>query len=105
VSELPNPATRPTLTTAEVAELWRTTRDHVWRMAREGTAPVTPLRLGSRQLRWPTRPVLQSLGLDGEELAEDRAPPHTRGDGDPKAAANRRITAATEDSAITRGAR
>jgi len=52
-----------TLTTHEVAELTRTTADHWWKLARDGTAPLQPLRLG-RQLRWPTRPILELLGVD-----------------------------------------
>lgn len=68
-----------TLTTAELAELTRTTVDHWWKLAREGTAPVRPLRLG-RQLRWPTRPVLGLLGLD-PDMANDAEPIAKKADG------------------------
>lgn len=53
----------PVLTTQEVADLTRSTPGHWWKMAREGTAPITPLRLGGRQIRWPTAPLLVALGL------------------------------------------
>jgi predicted DNA-binding transcriptional regulator AlpA len=52
----------PALTTYEAAELLGTTPGTLWRLAREGSAPVQPLRLG-RMLRWPTRPILELLGL------------------------------------------
>lgn len=54
----------PTLTTYEAAEMLGTTPGTLWRLAREGSAPVQPLRLGTRMLRWPTRPILELLGLD-----------------------------------------
>ena len=50
------------LDTVEAAELLNITRDHLWALARQGIAPVQPLRLG-RSLRWPTRPLLELLGL------------------------------------------
>lgn len=55
----------PTLSTEEVAGMFGCGVDHLWRLAREGSAPVEPLRLG-RKLRWPTAKVLASLGLDPE---------------------------------------
>jgi hypothetical protein len=59
----PDPRARPWLTTAEVAELTREPISAWWRMAREGTAPVAPLRVGKRALRWPTHRLLDALGL------------------------------------------
>jgi excisionase family DNA binding protein len=52
----------PALTTAEAAELLGVPVAHLWKLAREGSAPVPVLRLG-RSLRWPTRPILKALGL------------------------------------------
>jgi predicted DNA-binding transcriptional regulator AlpA len=54
------------LDTEQAAALYGVSRDHLWKLAREGRAPVEPLRLG-RALRWPRALVLASLGLDGEE--------------------------------------
>ncbi len=50
------------LTSDEVAPLLGISVDHLWALAREGCAPVEPLRLG-RALRWPTAPLLTLLGL------------------------------------------
>lgn len=55
----------PVLTSEQVAEILGVGVDHVWAMAREGTAPIEPLRLG-RSLRWPTAPLLQLLGIQPE---------------------------------------
>ena len=53
----------PTLSTEEAAAVWHVSVDHLWHLARQGTAPIEPLRLG-RALRWPTVAVLRSVGLD-----------------------------------------
>ena len=53
----------PVLESVQVAEMLGVSVDHLWAMAREGTAPVTPLRLG-RVLRWPTAPLLKVLGCE-----------------------------------------
>jgi len=53
----------PTLTSAQAADVWGCSEDHVWAMAREGAAPVEPLHLG-RKLVWPTALVLRSVGLE-----------------------------------------
>ncbi len=50
------------LTTEQAAALLGVGRDHLWALAREGSAPIEPLRLG-RALRWPTAPLLTLLGL------------------------------------------
>ena len=71
VGRLTNGSLPSVLTTREVAELTRTTPDMWWRMAREGTAPIPFFRLGSRQIRWPTAPLLAALGLDGDEPTDD----------------------------------
>jgi predicted DNA-binding transcriptional regulator AlpA len=55
--------TLPTvLTSEETAELLGVSVDHLWALAREGTAPVEPLKLG-RSYRWPTARLLALLGL------------------------------------------
>jgi len=51
------------LDTEQAAALYSVSRDHLWRLAREGRAPIEPLRLG-RALRWPRALVLASLGLE-----------------------------------------
>jgi hypothetical protein len=58
----------PTLDTPQAAELLGCGPDHLWALAREGSAPVEPLRLG-RKLRWPTAQLLELLGL-GDHLAD-----------------------------------
>lgn len=60
-----------TLDTAQAADLLGCSRDHLWKLAREGTAPIEPLRLGS-SLRWPTARLAAVLGisLDLEEHHE-----------------------------------
>jgi hypothetical protein len=60
------------LTTKEAAQLLGIGQDHLWALAREGTAPVQPLKLG-RIYRWPTGPLLALAGLDGPS-----PPPSTR---------------------------
>jgi excisionase family DNA binding protein len=68
VTQVPDiTALPPALTTAEAAQLLGVAVPHLWKLAREGSAPVPVLRLG-RSLRWPTRPILEVLGL-----AEGRA--------------------------------
>lgn len=57
MSVLPDPNVKPTLTTAEAAELLGVSADLLWKLARNGGAPVEPLRLG-RALRWPTKPLV-----------------------------------------------
>lgn len=56
----PMPAT---LDAAAVAELWGVSTDTVYGMVRSDTCPVAPLHLG-RLFRWPTLPVLRSVGLE-----------------------------------------
>ncbi|MGI8631610.1 MAG: helix-turn-helix domain-containing protein [Solirubrobacterales bacterium] len=53
----------PTLSTAEAAEILGVGVDCLWALARSGTAPVAPLRLG-RRLRWPTAAVLSAVGIE-----------------------------------------
>ncbi len=53
------------LTTEQAADLLGVGKDHLWALARAGSAPVQPLRLG-RALRWPTAPLLALLGLDAK---------------------------------------
>lgn len=60
------------LTTKEAAQLLGVGQDHLWALARAGTAPVQPLKLG-RIYRWPTGPLLALAGLD-----EPSPPPSTR---------------------------
>jgi predicted DNA-binding transcriptional regulator AlpA len=50
------------LTSEETAELLGVSVDHLWALAREGSAPVEPLKLG-RSYRWPTARLLALLGL------------------------------------------
>lgn len=65
----------PTLDTSAAAELFGVSTDHLWALAREGRAPVEPLRLG-RTLRWPTAKVLAVLGIepDGRDGARAMSP-------------------------------
>lgn len=55
----------PALRTEQAAELLDCSPDTLWKLAREGTAPIEPLRLG-RALRWPTAPLLALLGISTE---------------------------------------
>jgi hypothetical protein len=50
------------LTTEEAAPLLRVSVHHLWALAREGAAPIEPLKLG-RSYRWPTARLLALLGL------------------------------------------
>jgi hypothetical protein len=60
----------PTMSTAEAAEVFGVHVNHLWKLAREGRAPITPLKLG-HALRWPTLAVLRCVGVEpGEEDAE-----------------------------------
>jgi predicted DNA-binding transcriptional regulator AlpA len=52
-----------TLTTEQAAAVYGVGVDHLWKLAREGDAPIEPLHLG-RKIVWPTAKVLASLGLD-----------------------------------------
>jgi hypothetical protein len=61
VQELP-----AALTTEQAADLYGVSPDHLWKLAREGRAPVEPLRLG-RALRWPRATVFRSLGMDASD--------------------------------------
>ncbi len=54
------------LTTAKAAELLGVSTDHLWSLARSGTAPVEPLKLG-RAYRWPTKKLLALIGVGGGE--------------------------------------
>jgi predicted DNA-binding transcriptional regulator AlpA len=60
------------LTSGELARFLGVSEDHVWSMAREGTAPIQPLKLG-RVYRWPTARLLTLLGLgpDADEPPVD----------------------------------
>lgn len=51
-----------TLNTGQAAEMLGVSRDHLWKLAREGRAPIEPLRLGAT-LRWPTALLADLLGL------------------------------------------
>lgn len=51
------------LDTKEAADLLGCSADLLWKLAREGDAPVEPVRLG-RALRWPTARLLELLGLE-----------------------------------------
>lgn len=53
----------PTLSTDEAASLLGCSVDVLYDGARSGTAPVEPLRLGTR-LRWPTARLLAVLGIE-----------------------------------------
>jgi predicted DNA-binding transcriptional regulator AlpA len=53
----------PTLSTEQAAQVFGVGVDHLWALARAGTAPVEPVRLG-RRLRWPTTLVMRSVGVD-----------------------------------------
>jgi predicted DNA-binding transcriptional regulator AlpA len=63
----------PTLNTEQAADLFGVGVDHLWKLAREGRAPVEPLRLG-RALRWSTAACLRSVGI---EFERDDAEPAT----------------------------
>ena len=52
--------TRPTIGAVEMAELYGCSPWFVYQHQNE--FPVAPIRVG-RKLRWPTAPVLASLGL------------------------------------------
>ena len=43
--------------------MWGCSVDHLWGLARTGSAPVAPLHLG-RKLVWPTALVLRSVGIE-----------------------------------------
>jgi excisionase family DNA binding protein len=63
------------LTSEEMAELLGVSVHHIWALAREGSAPVEPLKLG-RSYRWPTARLLALLGLAPEA---DEPPADTGG--------------------------
>jgi predicted DNA-binding transcriptional regulator AlpA len=52
-----------TLGAPQVADIWGCSEWAVYAMVKANSCPVAPLRLG-RKLRWPTLPVLRSVGLD-----------------------------------------
>lgn len=52
-----------TLDTETTAKVWGIGRDHLYRLVRDGEAPIEPLRLG-RCLRWPTVKVLALVGIE-----------------------------------------
>lgn len=56
----------PTLNSEQAAELLGVSVDHLWKLRRDGQAPVEPLQLG-RTLRWPTAPLLVLLGVQRSE--------------------------------------
>jgi excisionase family DNA binding protein len=82
------------LTTAEAAELLGVGVDHLWMLAREGTAPVQPLKLG-RIYRWPTGALLALAGLDGPA-----PPPSTRNEASCSPAEASSIPFATPDRQV-----
>ncbi len=64
-----------TLATDEAAPLLGVSKDFLWQLAREGTAPVKPLKLG-RVYRWPTAPLLALLWLSPQSTTtRNEAPP------------------------------
>jgi hypothetical protein len=56
-----------TLGADQTAAIWDMCKWALYAGARAGTLPVAPLHLG-RKLRWPTRPVLESVGIHLDEL-------------------------------------
>lgn len=58
------------MTTEQASGLLDCSTDVLYDGARNGTAPVEPLRLGTR-LRWPTMKLLEVLGIVPDQ-------PHTR---------------------------
>jgi excisionase family DNA binding protein len=82
------------LTTREAAELLGVGVDHLWALAREGTAPVQPVKLG-RILRWPTGTLLALAGLDGPS-----PPPSTRNEASCSTAEASSIPFATPDRQV-----
>ena len=61
---LPDPHVTPTLGAEELAELYGCARWTI--LQHKDELPVKPIRVGNR-LRWPTLPVLRSLGLAPEQ--------------------------------------
>ena len=57
---IPDPSTQPTIGVEELAELHGCSAWFVYQHPNEFPVPV--IKVG-RKLRWPTLPVLQSLGL------------------------------------------
>jgi hypothetical protein len=57
---IPDPTEQPTIGVEELADLYGCSTWQVYQHQNE--FPVAPIRVG-RLLRWPTLPVLQSLGL------------------------------------------
>jgi len=51
-----------TISTEQYARLLGTNAKHLYELAARGQTPVAPLRVG-RSVRFPLRPVLDSLGL------------------------------------------
>jgi hypothetical protein len=60
---LPDPQITPTLGAEEMAALYGCSSWAIYQHKDE--LPVKPIRVG-RSLRWPTAPVLRSLGLETE---------------------------------------
>ena len=60
----------PALDAPALAHLFGVGVDHVYALVRAGDCPVEPLRWG-RCLRWPTVPVLKTLGLDHLVVSAD----------------------------------
>lgn len=65
-----------TLDVDQVSDLWGCSAWATYKMVREGTCPVAPLRLG-RRLVWPTAAVLRSIGLGAASNGE--GPPFAGG--------------------------
>ncbi len=63
-----------------VAEVWDTSAWAVYAGVKRGDLPVAPLHLG-RKLRWPTRSVLESVGVDLDDLNVLRAQRNGNGNG------------------------
>ena len=68
---LPDPQLRPTITTEEAAKILGVGKWLLYDLARQGRAPVTPLRLG-RTLRWPTARLLAALGVESPAATDRR---------------------------------
>ena len=61
----------PTLSTAQVAELWGCSPERLYAEMGRGTLPIEPLALG-RRYRWPTIHVADALGLPVEIVHNGR---------------------------------
>jgi hypothetical protein len=72
-----------TLDAKVVAKFWSITTWGLYEAVRKGhPLPVQPLRVGLRGLKWPTGPVLASVGLDPATMPEWAMGDDAGGDGD-----------------------